>query len=122
MNDPTARDYGHVKTPILAFLISHELFRIEMAERFPPPPKVKVARTTAVTPAKTTGPKLKQQRADKRYLTMLSGGPLTTRVIASRMALSHMGCLSNLYSLEERKLIKRSKIRGDHKAINWEVA
>ena len=44
MHDPTARDYSYVKTPILSFLISHELFRQELAEQMPPAeqPKLKV--------------------------------------------------------------------------------
>lgn len=45
MHDPTTRDYNYAKfAGMLSFLISHELFRQELAEQMPPAeqPKVKV--------------------------------------------------------------------------------
>ena len=51
IHDPTARDYSYVKGPgILSFLISHELFRQELAEQMPPAeqPKMKVSMMSPV--------------------------------------------------------------------------
>lgn len=33
IDDPIARDFSTVRTPVLSFLINHELFRIELAEK-----------------------------------------------------------------------------------------
>lgn len=102
---------------ILSALIQNEIERV-----LPPPPKPKLTREQALAGGRSLGPKIKQQKADKRYLDMLADGGLPTGTIASRLGISHMGCLNSLYSLEERKLIKRATKRGAHKAIIWELA
>lgn len=39
INDPIARDFGAVRTPVLSFLIEHELFRIKLNGVFVVPEK-----------------------------------------------------------------------------------
>ena len=102
---------------ILSALIQNEIARVL------PPPKPKLTREQALAGGRSLGPKIKQQKADKRYTNLLADGGLPTGKIASRLGISHMGCLMNLYSLEERKIVKREKPRNNgHRAIIWELA
>lgn len=51
--------------------------------------------------------KIVQAKADGRYRLLMENNKITCAEIARKMGLSHMGCLSSLYKLEKRGLIKR---------------
>lgn len=87
---------------VLSVLIQNEISRA-----LPPKP--------AVAPKKrgSTGPQKKREAADKRYIKLLSRGVQLTGTIANKFGLSHMGCLSSLYELEKRGIVKRVR-PADH--------
>lgn len=102
---------------MLSFLIQNEINRVVT-----PTP----GRAAALKRGRPLGPKSRRDKADARYIKMLENGPLLTGTIASRLGISHMGCLSSLYSLEERKIVRRLKantvgLSKHPKPLAWEL-
>ena len=103
---------------MLSFLIQNEIVRSKADELSP--------KKKALASGRHLGPIASRAKADAKYIALLKDGPLLTSVIASRLGYSHMGCLSSLYSLEERKIVKRinahkAGMSSNVRALAWEL-
>ena len=61
----------------------------------------------------------RQGKTEARYRQVLEGKELTTGQIAGALDISHMGALKYLYTLEERKLVRRVGIAPRQQATRF---
>jgi len=112
IHDPTARDYSYAKfAGMLSFLISHELFRQELAEQLPP---VEVPKTVKLT------------NPVHKALRLLAKGPRNSGDIARVTGQQRTATLTMLNRMVERGSIiriGRSKDQGGKytRTIWWEL-
>ena len=88
MNLEGERDYSAVRTPVLDFLIQHELFRIELAERFKG--SGKVSRRGERNIEKTKATYRARRRANWEPIFKKLGWRAGTSAIAAQVARSSM--------------------------------
>lgn len=67
--------------------------------------------------------KTMQARSDARWKAVFAGEPRTTTQLTTKLGYSHMGGLSSLYKLEERKKVERigtAPSGGNRPVILWQ--
>lgn len=107
INDPAARDFSTVRTPILSFLVAHEIFRAELNAKFGTYTSM---RGKNVNPTKAADTRRAKRHALWAGIFSQLGGRAGTTSLANTVERAPMSVHSTMQLLESERMVVRDGV------------